>query len=177
MATDSGPPRGLEDSANPVGVPLYQWVLHTLGAVLSGLIGLGALLGSINDARALVSWKVTIVGSVALMVLWIAAEALICWRGLRWTDKHGQPLKLRRVRAITRAQLLGFVILLWIPRFIDLLVPQPPTTPQETKAVGRRGDHKRINLSTGHRRNRKPLPRTATGASDRPRMRSISMSR
>jgi hypothetical protein len=93
--------------------PLQRF-LYALGAVITGFLLLGALLDSIANALAVVSWPITLGGTAALLTGGALVQLVLRKRGLTWSIA-GQQHTIRGLGPAVIGGVVGMFILLWVP--------------------------------------------------------------
>jgi hypothetical protein len=88
---------------------------------LAGVTTLGALLGAVKNASAVVTPMVTVVGTALCLLAWFTAEIVIRVVRPTWVFPSGQRARLTAFGLRPRWFLIGFVLLLWIPRAADFV--------------------------------------------------------
>jgi hypothetical protein len=64
--------------------PFYQRAIIWLGWVLGGFLGLGAILGAVDDAIALITFPITCLGTVSLLIVWVFVALLVKLYPITW---------------------------------------------------------------------------------------------
>jgi hypothetical protein len=100
--------------------PWYQRIAVPAGAVLGGLLLLGAVLDAVGNARALISPTVTYAGSALVIASAIALHLYLRSRPLLWVVKD-LTVQISGLGSRPLGALGGAILLLWLPRFIDVL--------------------------------------------------------
>jgi hypothetical protein len=101
--------------------PLQRF-LYSLGAVITGFLLLGALLDSIANALAVVSWPITLGGTAALIFGFALVQLVLRKRGLVWTIA-GKQHTVRGLGPAVIGGVVGMFILLWVPPLWRLATP------------------------------------------------------
>lgn len=100
-------------------VSVEQRTLRTATWILVGIVALGALLGALSDATAIVTPNVSTVGTITLVVTWLLAQIWMRRRQSRWRTSDGSQVRLRSWGSGTTAAFVGMIALLWYPRARD----------------------------------------------------------
>lgn len=104
-------------------VPIYQRIIKGSLFVLLGVLALGNLLDAIGNAVSIITPIVTYVSTIILLLVWVVIELLTKFKRVPWLLKD-QRINVTGIGVKIRLSLLGIVLLLWVPRVVDLYRPQ-----------------------------------------------------
>lgn len=99
--------------------PWYQQLAIALVAVAAGYLFLGAVLDSVTNATNLISRRLTYYGSAAVLVTAATAHLAMRRRPLRWIARGGREVRLSGLGRSSLLAVVGAILLLWTPRFLD----------------------------------------------------------
>lgn len=95
--------------------PWYQTLIKSIGLLVVGFVGLGGILGAIDDAESQVSIEGAIVFSVIIIGgLW-GVENYIKRKPLEWWGAGTNKIMVSRIKNGIRIPIFGAVLLLWVP--------------------------------------------------------------
>lgn len=118
-------------------MPFYQRLVRGVVWVLVPLLLAGALLDSVTNSIALVTPKVTYIGTGVLLVVWLGVEVLLRRRGVDWRQQ-GQQVRHRRLGPKSHCAFVGCLILLWVPRFVSPVEENAAATEKNAAATEKR---------------------------------------
>jgi len=111
--------------------PIYQIVLEILYWIVIGLVAGGILLDAISNAINLINLKLAISLTIIIILSYLFSFFLIRSKKIKWKTKSGEIVTLTKFSRRINLQILGVILLLWIPIFINLANPKgnysPPT--------------------------------------------------
>jgi hypothetical protein len=100
----------------------HQRVVLLVMFALTGFLALGAVLDSVSNALALVTFEVTLYGSAIILLLFVVLQAALSRRPLPWTVR-GRTIYIKKIGVGPSFALLGCLVLLWTPRLVDVWRP------------------------------------------------------
>lgn len=98
--------------------PEPQKYLMYVSYFIAGVLGLGGLIGAINDTLDLITLRISIVGTVLIVVSFIGAQFYL--KRFPW---HTQAGRVTKLGVGTAVYLLGMIALLWLPQILELMPP------------------------------------------------------
>lgn len=98
--------------------PTYQKIIIWATFICSGALALATLLDAINNALSLISPRITIAGSLVVILFGIVVEVVLRKHPIVWITKDGQSVRLKNLNIRSWLTLGGFILLLWVPWFI-----------------------------------------------------------
>ncbi len=105
--------------------PWYQQLALAIVGAIAGLLLLGAVLGSITNAIALIPRQLTFFGSVALLAMAVAVHCSLRRWPLRWVVRGGSEVRLSGLGRKSIFGLAGALFLLWIPYVLGWFRGEP----------------------------------------------------
>jgi len=107
---------------------MIQRNVKLLGFAIGGLLCLGAFLDSISNSITLVTPRVAIYATSAIVPIWLLAELFAKLIGIPWGGQPGARPRIRSLGPALRFGLVGALTLLWLPQ-VGLLMPQDDAIP------------------------------------------------
>ena len=101
--------------------------------ILGGFCALGTMLGAVRNARALVTPGITHIATLVILLGWMTSEIVL---RSRLSQRAVEAPQIDRLPTKTRFTILGFIILLWVPRFWPEDLPTVATGTESTARVG-----------------------------------------
>ncbi|MEO6193478.1 MAG: hypothetical protein ABIS20_10735 [Thermoanaerobaculia bacterium] len=102
-------------------LPLHQRIAIITFLILAGIVAFGGVLGGFSYAYEFFSKPTTTYwGTVIIVLFWLFVKI----SRLRWVAKNGETTTVRGLGRAYTWGLVGFLVLLWIPR----IFPPKPTT-------------------------------------------------
>lgn len=91
-----------------------------LGYFFGGIVLISSIVDSLSKTVSIINWKVALIGSVLLVIFWIALESLAYRGKLGWDSSIG-TIVVKRIGIKVRLVLCSFLFFLWVPLLIEKL--------------------------------------------------------
>jgi len=72
-------------------------LIKNIGFIIAGFVGLGAILGAIDDAESQLSMVGSVVLSVIILGVWVAVERYIKRQPLEWWGSNVTKFKVKKL--------------------------------------------------------------------------------
>jgi len=92
---------------------------------LAGLLGLGALLDSIQNAISLLTPLIAAIATIVVVLSWAVISLILRVHPITWVAEQ-QQIRIRRLGIRSIAFALGMIALLWLPTVIARIWPAKP---------------------------------------------------
>lgn len=100
-------------------MPKHQKFLRNILWVMGGLLALGAFVGAINDAIALIKWPIALAGTLLIFLGWVIIQVYLKHRPVLWKNANGNLVRVKKLGSRYSLFFVGMVILLWLPSSIS----------------------------------------------------------
>lgn len=88
--------------------------------LMMGLLGLGTILGAINDAISIVTPLITYVFSIVMIFFIVFNRTILSKYPISWRLSNGSAIQVKKLGIKFTFALFGAILLLWLPRVIPL---------------------------------------------------------
>src|SRR5687767_13758368 len=135
MPNDSRRQSGKSLAVVPTKKPWYQkTVTRYIPWLFTGFLLVGSILDSINNAVMWVTPTITVVGTIATVVVFIVLHVYLKRSRLFWVSEDGQKIHKTGLGDWAKLIGIGVLVALWLPRFISSSKDVDTTPP--TKNMG-----------------------------------------
>lgn len=113
-------------------VKLNNPIFRLIGIAGSGLLLIGAFLDAVSNSISIITPRATYALTAAVVIAAVVAHVLLRKRPLIVTADDGQEERYQGLNLRFFAVLLGVIVILWIPRLVNV---EPPAKPENTAQV------------------------------------------
>ena len=99
--------------------PFYQKLVKWIGWIFAGLLCLGSFLDAVSNAITIITPSITYIGTLLILLCWLLAFVFLKYKPIRWVARNGQLIRITKLNSKFYFLLAGFILLLWIPYFIN----------------------------------------------------------
>ena len=139
-------------------VPVHQRVIRLGAASLVAIVGVGSLLDASSNATAIITPRITYLGTVVLALAVVVVHAVVSHHPIRWVTSSGVEIRITRVGPTFLAMIVGIAALLWLPRLQSATV--------DAVSSGGQPRDRSVQVPMAPRVDHKPTPaKTETAAS------------
>lgn len=113
-------------------IPTHQKIIRWIGYIIIGIFAIGGVLDSISNSISLITSSVTYWGTVIIFIIFISIFFYLRKKPISWVINQ-QNIKISKLGIKPTLMVLGCVLLLWVPRVVDLFTDNPLKTETETE--------------------------------------------
>lgn len=100
-----------------------QQFLKYITYILAGFLCFGAILGTINNAVALIPLHMACWGTGIIILIWGFFEFYVRKKGIKWIFTGKKEAKITSINIKIRLFFIGFIIVLWTPTVLSIEFP------------------------------------------------------
>ncbi|MBC7778102.1 MAG: hypothetical protein H7246_21900 [Phycisphaerae bacterium] len=100
-------------------IPIHQKAITRIEWILLGVAALGNTLDWIGNAVSIITFKVSLLATIIIGILWAMVVLYANFKGIDWVFHDGEKRKIKGLNGKFHLPVLGIILLLWIPRLLE----------------------------------------------------------